>query len=74
MLFTLNQCGSNAWRVSASNTRRPGSPGAARPVRQREQPSVSVMAMAWAGGAVEQPTITALTRLAPDNIQPIIYL
>jgi hypothetical protein len=33
-----------------------------------------LMAMAWAGGAVEQPTITGLTRLAPDNIQPIICL
>ena len=26
---------------------------------------------AWAGGAVEQPTITGRTRRAPDSIQPL---
>jgi hypothetical protein len=32
------------------------------------------MAMAWAGDAVEQPTITGRTRLDPDSKQPIISL
>jgi hypothetical protein len=35
-----------------------------------EQASGIIMT-AWAGGAVEQPTITGRTRLAPDSIQPL---
>src|SRR4029079_14583615 len=40
-----------------------------------EQPSdIILMAMTWAEGAVEQPTITERTRLSPDSLQPIICL
>jgi hypothetical protein len=40
-----------------------------------EQPSdIILMAMTWAGAAVEQPTITGRTRLGPHSVQPIICL
>jgi hypothetical protein len=39
-----------------------------------EQSDIILMAMTWAGGAVEQPTITGRTRLGPDSVQPIIWL
>src|SRR5271166_806120 len=51
---------------------------AVRPQFLRELPEPSgseqasgIIMTAWAGGAVEQPTITGRTRRAPDSIQPL---
>ena len=51
---------------------------AVRPQFFRELPEPSgseqasgIIMTAWAGGAVEQPTITGRTRRAPDSIQPL---
>ena len=38
-----------------------------------QQPSDNT-SMVWAGGAVEQPTITRRTRLVPDTYSPITCL
>src|SRR6187399_675593 len=54
------------------NGRRHHGHAASRIIRaaSKQSSDIILMAMTWAGSAVEQPTITGQTRLGPDSVPP----